>query len=133
MRQMRRVSVTADIPSELIAADVALHKYGRWAMDRRRVLRCGSAEGRYRAPQNDDDRTPREMLFGPDEAVRVQRALARVPERERVVLAILYVPRPPWSIEAQLRIARVPPSACRERHLHGLRMFANIYSVTRKS
>lgn len=117
----------SDIPESLQDADQILSRYGRWAMDRRRIRRCGSAEGQFRAPQDDEDRTPRELLMPNYEALGAQRALARVPDRERAVLVILYVPRPPWTVEAQLRVARIPARLCRERHLCGLRMFWNLY------
>lgn len=115
-------NLSADIPAELREADELLTRYGRWACDRRHRRRCGSAEGRYRAPANDDDRQPRELLQPDFEALQCQRALARVPDLERVVLTVLYVPqRVP--VELQLRLLRVPPRLCRERQLRGLRMF----------
>lgn len=117
---------TGDIPSDLSQADALLTQYGQWARDRFTRRRCGSAEGRYRSFQDDEDRVPKEALQHIDDALRCQRALARVPERERTVLAILYVPQR-LPIEAQLRINRIPPRLCRERHLQGLRMFDNIF------
>ena len=117
---------TGDIPSDLSQADALLTQYGQWARDRFTLRRCGSAEGRYRSFQDDEDRAPKEALQHIDDALRCQRALARVPERERTVLAILYVPQR-LPIEAQLRINRIPPRLCRERHLQGLRMFDNIF------
>lgn len=59
------------------------------------------------------------------DALICQRALARVPDRERVVLAVLYIPRrtPP---EVQLRILRIPPQLSQQRHLLGLRIFNNM-------
>jgi hypothetical protein len=116
---------TATIPQNLLEADERLTRYGRWAMDRARRRQCGSAEGRFRSPQNDDDRQPSEVLMHVDEALACQRALARVPELERKVLTILYVPQR-LSVEVQLRLERMPPRLCQERHLRGLRMFANI-------
>lgn len=118
---------TCDIPSDLSHADELLTQYGQWARDRFTRRRCGSAEGRYRSFQDDEDRAPRDVQQHIDDALRCQRALARVPERERTVLAILYVPQR-LPIEAQLRIKMIPPRLCRERHLQGLRMFENIYS-----
>ena len=100
--------------------------YGRWAMNRAKAQRCGSAEGRFRAPANDDDRQPREVMMPMLNALAAQRALARVPDLERKVLAILYVPNR-LPAEAQLRMAMVPPRLSQERHLAGLRMFSNIY------
>ena len=121
-----RQNLSAEIPQSLQAADERLTRYGRWAMERLRRQRCGSAEGKYRSFQDDEDRAPREVLLHIDEALACQRALAKVPELERRVLQILYVPtRLP--IEAQLRLAHIPPRLCQERHLRGLRMFDNIF------
>ena len=66
------------------------------------------------------------MLQHIDEALACQRTLAKVPELERKVLTILYVPQR-LPIEAQLRLAHIPPRLCQERHLRGLRMFDNIF------
>jgi hypothetical protein len=38
----------------------------------------------------------------------------------------VYVPQR-LPIEAQLRIAQIPPRLCQERHLRGLRMFDNLF------
>jgi hypothetical protein len=121
-----RQNLIAEIPLNLREADERLTRYGRWAMERLRRHRCGSAEGRYRSFQDDEDRAPREALQHIDEALACQRALARVPELERKVLTILYVPQR-LPIEAQLRIAHIPPRLCQERHLRGLRMFENLF------
>lgn len=126
-----RTQIAADIPFDLLAADEALTRYGRWAADRHRRHRCGSAEGMYRADgweANERRRVPALVGLAAAEAMASQRALARVAEDERRVLAILYVPNrlPP---EAQLRIARIAPSVSCERHLRGLRMFWNIRRI----
>ncbi len=121
-----RVNLAALIPPNLQEADERLTRYGRWAKERLRRQRCGSAEGHYRSFQDDEDRAPREMLQHIDEALACQRALAKVPEQERKVLTILYVAHR-LPIEAQLRLARIPPRLCQERHLRGLRMFENIF------
>ena len=120
-----RQNLSADIPQNLQEADERLTRYGRWAMERDRRHRCGSAEGRYRSFQDDEDRAPKEVLQHIDEALACQRALAKVPELERAVLVILYVPKR-LPIEAQLRLAQIPARLCRERHLQGLRMFENL-------
>lgn len=120
-----RQNLSADIPQNLQEADERLTRYGRWAMERDRRHRCASAEGRYRSFQDDEDRAPKEVLQHIDEALACQRALAKVPELERAVLVILYVPRR-QPIEAQLRLAQIPARLCRERHLQGLRMFDNL-------
>lgn len=126
---MRLSDLAASLPDDLQPADRLLYRYGRWAMHRHKRRSCGSAEGRYQIPPNDTDREPRECLMPGYLALDVQRALARVPECERVVLAILYVPQR-LPVEAQLRIAHIPARLCRERHLRGLRMFANLHRLT---
>ena len=120
----RRIDLYAPIPPSLRSADEHLHRYGRWAKDRNRLHRCGSAERAYRAPPDDLDREPRAIIMHIDIAMACQRALARVPVQERIVLGILYVPRR-LPVEVQLRLLRIPPALCRERHLLGLRMFDN--------
>jgi len=125
-------NISADIPEDLAAADEALTRYGQWASDRhRRRQRCGSAEREYRPGgwRNDEARrAPAPIRMTPAEAMVCQRALARVQDIDRVVLAILYVPRrlPP---EAQLRLLRIPPRLSQERHLRGLRAFWNIRKI----
>ena len=125
---MTRIGIAAEIPAALSDADEALMRYGRWAKDRFKPQRCASAEGAYRSPANDDDRQPREIVMSAPEAMAVHRALLRVPDRERIVLQVLYVPQrlPP---EAQLRILRIPPRLSQQRHIEGLRMFANLWRI----
>ena len=121
-------NLSAEIPLELREADDLLAKYGRWARDQRRYERCGSAEGAYKAPPNEDDRQPRVVTLTLQQAIACQRSLARVPEAERIVLGVLYVPRK-VPVEVQLRRLNVPPRLCRERHLAGLRMWWNRYRL----
>jgi hypothetical protein len=118
--------ITADIPRELEDVDEILTRYGRAVMDRYRKHHCASAEGRYAIPPNDDDREPREVLMHEVDVQLVQRALASVEERFRVILQILYVPKR-LPAAAQLRIAKIPPAVSCERHLAGLRFFASRY------
>lgn len=130
-RAPMKINLVQELPLDLKDADERLTRYGRWAMDRQRRRSCGSAEGRYRSFQDDEDRAPREMLQHIDEALACQRALARVPELERRVLGILYVPTK-LPVEVQLRLAFIPPRLCQERHLRGLRMFENIYKSIKR-
>ena len=126
MRQ--RQNIAADISPDLADADEALTLYGRWAADRDSKRRCGSAEGMYRPTgwqAVDARRTPKGLGLTLQDALLCQRALARVPDRERVVLAVLYVPRR-LPAEAQLRLLRIPPLLSQQRHLVGLRMFDNL-------
>ena len=126
------IGLVGDIPPRLQRADEVLHAYGRWAMDRFRKQRCASAEGMYRIPPGDADREPREILLPTPEAMEVHRALIRVPDLQRTVLHILYVPKrlPP---EAQLRMLRIPARLCQQRHLDGLRMFDNLWRIVHSS
>ena len=123
-----RLNIAADIPPSLADADELLRRYGRWAMHRHRKHRCASAEGQYHAPPNDDDRQPREQLMLNVDALACQRALARVPNLQRLVLAILYVPNR-LPAEAQLRMLRIPPRLSQERHLSGLRIFEHVHKL----
>lgn len=124
----QRQQITAEIPHDLKDADELLIRYGRSVMDRHRKQHCASAEGRYSIPPNDDDREPREVLLPAPDAALVQRALFKVPERERQVLQILYVPQR-LPVEAQLRIKRIPAKLAADRHLDGLRMFRNLHGA----
>jgi hypothetical protein len=124
----QRHQITAEIPHDLKDADELLVRYGRSVMDRYRKQHCASAEGRYAIPPNDDDRAPREMLLPAPDAALVQRALFKVPERERLVLQILYVPQR-LPIEAQLRMKRIPVKLAAGRHLDGLRLFAERHRI----
>jgi len=127
---------SADIPQSLRQADQVLTLYGRWAMDKPVRRTCGSAEGRYVIPPVSDEdqrRTPRQPGLNVEERVAAQRALARVPDIYRSVLAALYVPQTVNGkvirLEVVLRTLRIPPRLMRERHIAGLRMFDNIYRV----
>lgn len=123
-----RSDLLAPIPPELVQADDLLHRFGRWALSRRGRQRCGSAEGRYQAPANDDDRVPREILQADWDAMRVQRALSKVDLPHRMVLEIVYVPR--WiSMHAALRLLGIKPAECQRRHLGGLRQFWGYWDV----
>lgn len=127
VRAARR-QIAADVPEDLAEADDLLSKFGRWAMDRRRTHRCASAEGQYQAPPNDDDRVPREVMLPAADAALINRALQAVPDRERVVLHVLYIPKrqPP---AMQLRLFKIKPEAARQRHADGLRHFWHTYLV----
>jgi hypothetical protein len=134
MTNTRRTDFFAsDIPFGLRKADELLTRYGRWAMSRFTTRRCASAEGQYRSPANDDDRAPRELLMPVLDAMRCQRSLASVPDLQRIVLAVLYVPRVfdnrMVPAELQFRLLRLPPRLTCERHIDGLRMFDNLYRV----
>jgi len=127
-----KCAFAAIIPPSLADADEILTRYGRWAMDRAAIRKCGSAERDYRPAQNDDDRQPRQELPTTVEAMAAQRALQRVPDRERIVLSIIYIPRK-LPIAAQLRIANIPARLCQERHISGLRMFNNLFKIAIQS
>lgn len=120
--------IAGDIPDSLKDADETLTHYGRWAASRLRRRTCGSAEGAYRAAPTDEDRAPRYLGLTNQHAMAAQRALARVPTLQRVVLVALYIPQR-LPAEAQLRMLGVPPRLSRERHLSGLIMFRNNYQA----
>jgi hypothetical protein len=118
---------TAEIPQELHATEDRLTRYGQWARDHFVYRRCGSAEGAYRPPSNaadDPRRQARPATSRIDEIMQVHRALGALPDKERIVLHILYVPRR-QPVAALLRMAGIPARLCRERHAAGLRMLDN--------
>lgn len=126
-----KIQIYADLPQDLQDADELLHRYGQWARDRGEQRRCGSLEGRYQAERGEAleaRRAPKTVPMHHDDAMRCQRALTTVPDRERIVLTILYVPKglPP---EAQLRLLRIPPRLSQQRHLAGVRMLWNRYCI----
>jgi len=125
------IAISTDITPNLSAADDLLTRYGRWAADRSSAHRCGSVERNYR-PEGwhavDARREPKPVQMHIDLAMQCQRALARVPDAERIVLQILYVPRR-MPAEAQLRRMRIPPRISQERHRVGLVMFWNLVRV----
>lgn len=120
----------ANVPPDLADADEALRQYGRWSAARSERLGCGSAERNYAAPFRNYDarREPREPMMPARDVVRAHRAFVSVPDLERVVLSVLYVPRR-QPIEQQLRLLRITPKQCRERHTVGLRLFANLWRL----
>ena len=121
---MKKPQLYVELPQDLQDADLMLKQYGRWAMDRFRPAKCGSAEGNYKAAPNDEDRLPRESIAGANEIVQINRALQAVPELERTVLMWLYVPsREP--VQVKMRKAATPPKLMQERHLAGIHMFWN--------
>jgi hypothetical protein len=120
---IKKRPIAAEIPVELQDADELLTRYGRSVMDRWHKQHCASAEGQYVAPPNEDDRLPRETLLEGVDLALVQRALIAVPDRERQILQILYIPKR-LPAQAQLRMLRIPPELACSRHLDGLRCFA---------
>lgn len=124
-------AIAGEIPENLRQADELLTNYGKWAMQYGGSSRPETLDRMYIRPRDFEAarkrREVREAIMLTADAMRVQRALTRVPDRERVVLTILYVR--PWSAAAQLRRLQVPPRLSRDRHVTGLRMFWNIHGV----
>lgn len=105
----------AEIPPALEATDALLTQYGRWAtLSSGSAGRCGSAERMYRGRNRESSRQPLQPAPRLVDMLRVQRALAKVPELERTVLIGLYVP-------GRFRLLRgLPAFLMRGRHLAGL-------------
>lgn len=128
----------ADIPQELVRADDLLTQYGRWAtsygaskgaptLDRMYIREADRKES-LEAYQRRRAHVPGEALMPTAAAMNVQRALAMVPDQERIVLTILYIPRR-QPVHMQVAALRLTPSLCRIRHLSGLRMFRHLHDV----
>lgn len=111
----------ADLPTDLHEADNILTSYGRWATRGGGGARCGSAEGAYRAPQDDEDRKPREPLMPTLDAERCAKALSTLPMMTLLVIQWLYVDTS--SLQAKMRKHGIQPRHMRERHLDGVRLF----------
>ena len=128
----------ADIPPELARADDLLTQYGCWAtsygarkgaptLDRMFIREADRKES-LEAYNRRRAHVPGLPLMPTPEAMNVQRALARVPDQERIVLSVLYIPRRA-PVHVQLAALRLTPSMCRIRHLSGLRMFQHLHDV----
>lgn len=111
----------ADLPAELLEADDILRRYGRWARGGSGAARCGSAEGNYRAPQDDEDRQPSEPVMVVNDVERVRKALGSLPMMTLLVIQWLYVK--PAGMQANMRKHGIQPRHMRERHLEGVQGF----------
>lgn len=138
MTARENTNFAADIPRELQRADELLTRFGRWAtaygrnsaphtLDRMHIREADPKES-LEAYMRRRAHVPAEPMMPAPEAMGVQRALAKVSDRERIVLTVLYVPQR-LPIQAQLRILRIPPSLCRVRHQNGLREFSHWHDV----
>lgn len=130
----------ADIPPELARADDLLTQYGRWAtsygarkgaptLDRMFIREADRKES-LEAYNRRRAHVPAAQLMSTPEAMNVQRALAKVPDQERIVLTILYIPKR-QPVHMQVAALRLTPSLCRIRHLSGLRMFRHLHDGCR--
>lgn len=118
---MTRQQLYAELPQELTEADDILRRYGRWARGGSGPGTCGSAEGDYRAPQDDEDRRPHAVAMLPMDVERARASLVDMPMMTRLVLQWLYVR--PASIPANMRKHGIQPRHMRERHLEGVTEF----------
>lgn len=117
---MTKQQLYADLPAELLEADDILRRYGRWARGGQSPARCGSAEGAYRSPQDDEDRQPVEPGMPGADVERVRMALGRLPMMTLTVIQWLYVKAPTPGL---LRKHGIQPQHMRERHLTGVAEF----------
>jgi hypothetical protein len=140
-RSKRLECIAADIPPELAESDDVLTKYGRWAVtSSSRGGRPPTLDREFR-PEMDKRESyanwvercqqgPRDVLMPTPVAMLVQRTMAALPDRERIVLAALYVPRRiPATV--QLQILHIQPQHSRALHLSGLRRFDAMHRVAR--
>lgn len=129
-------NIAADIPENLVRADELLTRYGRWAtsggrggapytLDRQFIR---AADRRESLEAYERRREAKILLMPVAQAMVVQRVLAKVSDRPRVILTVLYIPKK-VSPREQLRILRIPPRLSRERHLEGLREFSRLYEL----
>ena len=118
---MTRQQLYADLPTDLREADDILSRYGRWARGGYSPGRCGSAEGAYRSPQDDEDRKPREPVMPALEVERVKDALGRLPMMTLLVIQWLYIDT--GQLHAKMRRHGIQPRHMRERHVEGVRLF----------
>ncbi len=124
-RQAMNRQLYADLPAELLEADDILRRYGRWARPHMIYETCGSAEGNYKAPPNDEDRLPSPPVLPPRENERARKALIGLPTMTRLIIQWLYVH--PGSAQHYMRKHGLQPRHMRERHLSGVREFWTLY------
>lgn len=124
---MSKPQLYADLPQELMEADDVLTRYGRWARGGYSPGRCGSAEGMYRAPQDDEDRRPQMPSMQKLEAEKVSEALQKLPLMTLLIIQWLYVDV--GGLQAKMRKYGIQPRHMRERHLEGVRIFWNGYQT----
>lgn len=115
----------ADLPAELHEADEILRRYGRWARPHVAYETCGSAEGNYKAPPNDEDRLPGQPILPPRDNERARKALISLPTMTRLILQWLYVH--PGSAQHYMRKHGLQPRHMRERHLSGVGEFWTLW------
>jgi hypothetical protein len=120
-----------EIPPWLIEHDRMLTAFGRWAMDRGRQNKCGSAEGNYRSSEVFAGSTVREILIRDFRAASVQRALIQVPESARVILTTWYVPKRSQHKDVSRMVRRLRGWRGFEAELvRALTMFRNLFDAT---
>lgn len=124
---MRRDPLPVSVPVELRQAEELLERYGKWAQDRYKKQRCGSAEGDYKPPavySRDDE--PMEPFIADWHAMQVQGTLQAVPMQWRRVLLAYYIPqRTPWQAMRRMMGSKT----WHESHVSGVRDFWRIYSL----
>lgn len=129
---MTRQQLYADLPADLQEADDILRRYGRWARGGGGGgARCGSAEGAYRSPQDDEDRQPSEPTMAAIDVERTRKALATLPTMTLCVIQWLYVDSS--SLQSKMRKHGVQPRHMQERHLEGVRLFWSEWSRCEKT
>ena len=117
-----------EVPAEFRPAAELLERYGRWAQDRYKKQRCGSAERRYQPPPSEvEEGEPLAPPIPDWNARQVQLALQVVPMQFRRVLFALYVPQKENQNAARRRMG-LSNRDWRDGHIHGLRSFWSIYS-----
>jgi hypothetical protein len=75
----------------------------------------------YRAPQDDEDRRPRQPQMDSLDAERASKALCTLPMMTLLVIQWLYVDSS--GLHAKMRKHQIQPRHMRERHLDGVRLF----------
>lgn len=112
----------ADLPQELHEADQILKRYGNWARPKLKYEHCGSAEGRYVPPPNDDDRTPKSEIMSRIELDKIRACLGTLPMMTLMIVNLLYA-NSTSRIQSQMRKHKMQPHHMRERHIEGVRLF----------
>lgn len=114
------------VPDNLLEADRIMRLYGAWSHDRYKKNHCVSYEWHYTPDELKDGYAPPAALHDyqfPD----VHRAVIRVPEKHRLFLMAVYVPK---KESASIRILKLGIKRHEQNNFYAyaLRMFWNVYN-----
>ena len=104
-----------------------LEAWSRWARSRGGGRRCGSAEGRYRAPAAVDagDGTP--VIYPDGVYITCEHAWRNMPEPYKTIIRMWHIDRMPDAVIA--RRVRIRPSDIERYHRCAVTLFGELFNV----